>query len=43
MLYQAFHIADVKKREGATNMGSVFGVGWDDKLKADFLQFQKTK
>ena len=42
MLYQAFHIADVKKREGATNMGSVFGVGWDDKLKADFLQFQKT-
>ena len=41
ILYQAFHIASssVKNRVGFT---FDFGGGWSDKLKADFVQFQKT-
>ena len=43
ILYQAFHIAiassSSKNREGFT---FDFGGGWSDKLKADFVQFQKT-
>jgi hypothetical protein len=43
ILYQAFHIAiassSSKTREGFT---FDFGGGWSDKLKADFVQFQKT-
>jgi len=44
ILYQAFHIASSssKTHEGFTIDFVGGGGGWSDKLKADFIQFQKT-